>query len=172
MARTIAKRDPGTVIQSEPVETGIPSKQRSRIAAALSAILGETYKLMVKSHVYHWNVVGPLFVSVHKLTQVQYEDLFRATDEIAERVRALGFPAPHVSERRMELGSIALPGKDACARTIIEDLIADHEALARNARAAAKQAEESDDFASHDLLVGRLDFHEKAIWMLRAIVTE
>lgn len=172
MAGATPCKDLGTVVSKEPLKTGIEAKDRNSVAQGLSGVLAQTYRLMVKSHVYHWNMVGPLFMPVHQLTEQHDENLFAATDEIAERVRALGFPSPHASECRLELDTISMGNDIGTTRHLIEDLIADHGALARGMRKIAKVAEEADDFASHDLMVMRLALHEKAIWMFRSNTAE
>ena len=85
--------------REENVNFGLDDKARETIAQNLSAILADTYALLVKTHIYHWNVVGPLFHSIHEMTEEQYNDLFKATDEIAERIRALGYRAPVVGNK-------------------------------------------------------------------------
>ncbi len=162
------------VLQVKPdrsdVETGLARDAREKIARDLGQVLGDTYMLLVKTHVYHWNVVGPLFLPLHELTEEHYKNLFEATDEIAERIRALGFLTPlgfGAMAKRAELEEASKPGT---AEQMVANLVADHEAMARSFREIAEHAEEAGDFVTHDLLVGRLDFHEKAIWMLRAIV--
>ena len=78
----------------EHLDTGLDSKTRTKFAGQLSEILDDTYTLLVRTHVYHWNVKGPLFEPIHKLLEAQYEKLFEATDKIAERVRQLGHKVP------------------------------------------------------------------------------
>ncbi|MEL6422782.1 MAG: ferritin-like domain-containing protein, partial [Pseudomonadota bacterium] len=79
--------------QNDP-EVGLSEQQRAKLADGLSKVLGDTYTLLIKSHAVHWNVVGPLFLPVHELTEQHYNDLFAAADVIAERIRALGYFAP------------------------------------------------------------------------------
>lgn len=156
--------------KKENVDTGIPAKDRERIAKDLGQVLGDTYMLLVKTHVYHWNVVGPIFLPIHELTELHYNDLFKASDELAERIRALGLITPLSFASMSKKADIEEASKAASAEAMVEDLIDDHEAMVKAIRKIAKNAEESNDFVSHDLLVGRMAFHEKAIWMLRAIV--
>lgn len=153
----------------EKVETGITDDDRKKIAAELSQILTDTYLLVIKTHIYHWNVVGPLFHPIHEMTEEQYTDLFEAADLIAERIRALGFTAPMSNHGILEDGTVKLPAKLASARNMVEDLITDHEKLVRAGRKAADLADDLGDFVTHDLLTRRLTVHEKVIWMLRAM---
>ena len=74
--------------------TGISKQDRKALADRLGMALSDTYVLYVKTQGFHWNVAGPLFYSLHKLTQAQYEDMFGAIDQLAERIRAIGYPAP------------------------------------------------------------------------------
>lgn len=164
---TMLNQKPAT----EKVNTGLAEKDRKAIAERLSDVLADTYALTVKTHIYHWNVVGPLFHSLHVMTEEQYEDLFKATDVIAERIRALGYRAPTSGNRGGEI-VVELDAVSKTAHDMVADLIKAHEATIRKMRDAAEMAEEAEDFVSHDLLVGRMTEHEKTVWMLRAVVAD
>lgn len=150
---------------TEALGIGLEADARATIATSLGEILSATYRLLIKTHVHHWNVVGPLFHPLHVMTEEQYNALFAATDVIAERIRALGHPAP-IPAFEAPKAKIA----DMSAKDLVEDLIADHEAAVRLMRETALMAEEADDIVTNDMLVARMTFHEKAIWMLRAVV--
>jgi starvation-inducible DNA-binding protein len=157
---------------SEKIDTGLDARYRKDMSKRLSAILAATYQLTIKSHVYHWNVVGPLFKPLHDLTEEHYGELFEATDVIAERIRALGHLAP---VEFAEAQQFAPTGKDVdhgSAMSMIEDLIETHEEAVRTMREAASKAGDADDVVTEDMLTQRLTFHEKALWMLRAIAAE
>ncbi|KRD69782.1 DNA starvation/stationary phase protection protein [Ensifer sp. ENS10] len=157
-------------VKDEEFDIGLTRAYRQEMAAALSDILADTYKLVIKSHIYHWNVVGPLFKPLHELTEEHYNTLFQATDVIAERIRALGHLAP---AKLTEAAAFAPSGgsvNHASAADMVADLIADHEAAVRRMRDAGTTADENDDLVTTDMLTDRLNFHEKALWMLRAIV--
>jgi starvation-inducible DNA-binding protein len=155
--------------QVETIETGLEADARQELAGDLRRVLIDTIVLQVKTQVYHWNVVGPLFYGLHKLTDEHYHDLFVAADAIAERIRALGHIAPLDLAELSEEANLSEESSKQTAAEMVDNLIADHERLIRNARKAARRAEESGDFVTHDLLTGRLAFHEQAVWMLRAI---
>lgn len=155
------------VPENTKVDTGI--RKVEGIAEGLADILADTYRLVFKTHAYHWNVEGPLFYGLHNLTEEQYEDMFDAADEIAERIRALGKLAP------MSFSAIAkksviedLDGMPS-AGEMIEDLVAGHERIAHRLHALAEMSEDRKDFVTHDLATERAAFHEKAAWMLRSI---
>lgn len=151
------------------IQIGINRKDREIITTHLSKVLADTYMLYLKTHFYHWNVTGPLFASLHVLLEKQYEQLFDATDVLAERIRALGFFAP---------GSISVFGnmtvidddKDNVpdAMQMIDNLVVGHEAIARTTRAAFKAAEKAEDQATMDILVDRMKQSDMAAWMLRS----
>jgi starvation-inducible DNA-binding protein len=167
MANAALKAKPS----NENVKTGLDASDRQEIAQELAQILGDTYMLLVKTHVYHWNVVGPLFLPIHELTEQHYNDLFEAADVLAERIRSLGLTTP-VSFAAMSKKADVTEAKNiSSAEAMVEALIADHEAIVRSLRDVAVMAEKADDFVTHDILVARMTFHEKAIWMLRAIVS-
>ncbi|MCB2124221.1 MAG: DNA starvation/stationary phase protection protein [Rhodobacteraceae bacterium] len=150
----------------EPVKTGV--QKVKPLAKALAEALADTYRLVFKTHAYHWNVEGALFYPIHKLTEAQYEDLFAATDAIAERIRALGQLAPARLSDVIEASIVKDAEKLPSAQAMIEDLASDHERVARRLHEVIKLAEDSDDPVTADLITARSAFHEKAAWMLRA----
>ena len=152
----------------EKLQTGIDD--RESLAKALSACLADTYILMIKTQAYHWNVVGPLFYSIHNLTEAQYQDLFKAADELAERVRSLGYPAITSTKEMTSVSSIKEATGNPTAEKMIETLVADHETVAKSFRETAELAEEHRDLVTADMLTARIQFHEQAIWMLKAII--
>ncbi|KGF67281.1 hypothetical protein LL06_22980 [Hoeflea sp. BAL378] len=157
----------------DDIHTGLKTAYRKAMANDLSNILAATYRLTIKSHVYHWNVVGPVFKSIHDLTEEHYNALFAATDIIAERIRALG----HLAPVNFDMTKSFAPANGAdvdqgSARDMVSDLIAEHEQAVRDMRAAAAKAGDNDDMVTEDMLTARLTFHEKALWMLRAVVAE
>ena len=154
----------------ENPKTGI--ENRKRLAGNLSALLADTYLLLVKTQGYHWNVVGPLFVSLHGLTEEQYENLFKAADDLGERIRALGHPAPTSITEMIPLTVISEDTGSASAEDMVSNLARDHEAVVRRLREGVEIAEDLRDMATADLLTERMQFHEQAIWMLRAILAK
>jgi starvation-inducible DNA-binding protein len=152
----------------EHPETGID--HRKRLVGGLSGLLADTYVLMIKTQGYHWNVVGPLFVSIHNLTETHYQDLFAAADVLAERIRALGYPAPSSMNELIPLTAIGEDTGNPTAETMIEKLAGDHETIVQRFRHVTQVAEELHDHVTADMLTARMAFHEQAIWMLRAIV--
>ncbi|OCW56934.1 Dps family protein [Hoeflea olei] len=172
MSKTaIASLTPET--SKDAIHTGLKAAYRKEIANDLSSILAATYRLTIKSHVYHWNVVGPVFKSIHDLTEEHYNALFEATDIIAERIRALG----HLAPVRFAMTETFAPAKgddvdQGSAHDMVNDLIAEHEQAVRDMRKAAAKAGDNDDMVTEDMLTARLTFHEKALWMLRAVVAQ
>lgn len=155
----------------QKVRTGLKDADRRVIAEILSDLTVQTYRLLLRSQVVHWNVVGPLFQPIHVLTEQHYRALFSAIDEMAERIRALGHAMP-TGKATAGLDKALSLGSHVTARAMIEELVDDHEALSRLIRDGAVEAEEREDFVTHDLLTARLAFHEKAAWMLRAIAAD
>lgn len=155
---------------SENMNIGLTAAYRRDMAKALSDILADSYRLLIKSHIYHWNVVGPLFKPLHELTEEHYKTLFEAIDIIAERIRALGHLAPASIGDAANFSPKANDVTHLTAASMVEDLIAEHEAAVQSMRKAATKADDNDDVVTADMLTDRLTFHEKALWMLRAIV--
>lgn len=144
-------------------------KQKNTNAVSeLGTLLASSYTLYLKTQNYHWNVTGPMFTTLHGLFMTQYTDLSLAVDEIAERMRALGAPAPGSYTAFAELSSVKEENGSPDAKTMIKKLVADQEALKENARAVIKASEKAGDAVSADLATRRMDVHAKNAWMLRS----
>lgn len=154
--------------QTEEMSIGLDKSYLGEMSETLTDILSDTYKLIIKNHVYHWNVCGPLFKPLHELTEAHYEALFAAADVIAERIRALGHIAPAHLTDATNFAPSAKSVNHLTAEAMISDLIKDHESAVRKMRDAARSAGDAGDVVTEDLLTQRLTFHEKALWMLRA----
>jgi len=152
------------------IEIGIKPQDRKAIADGLSHLLADTYTLYLKTHNFHWNVKGPMFQTLHLMFETQYNELALAVDLIAERIRALGHPAPGSYSDYAKLSSIkeakGVPG----ATKMIAELVAGQEAVARTARKVFPLAENANDEPTADLLTQRLQVHEKTAWMLRSLL--
>lgn len=153
--------------QDQDVATGV--KNQGAVADAICDVLGDTYRLTFKTHAYHWNVEGPLFYSVHNLTEEQYENLFSAADELAERIRALGKMAPTTLSALTEKSVVKDHAEPLSAGDMCKDLAEDHERVAHRLHALIKIAGDNGDPVTEDLATERSAFHEKAAWMLRAL---
>ncbi|MEY8838741.1 Dps family protein [Cribrihabitans sp. XS_ASV171] len=139
------------------------------MAEGLADVLADTYRLVFKTHAYHWNVEGPAFYSIHKLTEEQYENMFDAADELAERIRALGKLAPMRMAEILDRSRIEDLEKIPSAGEMMEDLAKDHEQLSHRMHALIELSGERHDPVTEDLATERSAFHEQAAWMLRAI---
>lgn len=151
---------------------GLKKTARREVAEALSRSVADTYTLFASTQGLHWNVQGPLFYSVHKMTEEQYQDMFEAIDDLAERVRTLGFPAPATLSEMAALSAIDELDAGGDVRAQIEQLIAGNERLAQGMRDAVEKAEALNDVKTADLLTERLGVHEENAWMLRATIAE
>ena len=151
---------------------GISLTERKHISDGLSRLLADTYTLYLKTHNYHWNVTGPHFNSLHTMFEEQYNELATAVDEIAERIRALGFPAPGSYREYMQLSEVDDEHGSPNARDMIAQLVADQETLVRTARSVLPIAEDANDQPSADLLTQRMLVHEKNAWMLRSMLDD
>ena len=152
------------------VKSGV--KDAETVAEGLANVLADTYRLTFKTHAFHWNVEGPLFYGVHNLTEGQYEDMFEAADELAERMRALGQMAPMTMADIMENSVIKDATKTPSAGEMVAMLAEDHVRVAHRLHALIKVAGEQNDPVTEDLATARSGFHEKAAWMLRALVAQ
>ena len=153
------------------IDLGIEETQRKELAAALGVLLADTYTLYLKSHNYHWNVEGPLFRTLHLMFEEHYTEMWAAVDEIAERIRSLGEPAPGTYAEFSKLTSLDETEGVPEAMDMVRDLVTGHEAVVRTARWLVGLAEEAGDQATADLATQRLAVHEKTGWMLRAMAS-
>lgn len=150
------------------INIGINENDRKIVADALCALLADSYTLYLKTHNYHWNVTGPMFQSLHALFEEQYTELAAAVDEIAERVRSLGFPAPGSYQAFSKLTQIEEALDVPKAEVMIRNLVNDHETIIRSARELFAKVDEADDETTADLITERMEVHEKNAWMLRS----
>ena len=154
------------------IDIGIKPKDRKAIAEGLSHLLADTYTLYLKTHNFHWNVEGPMFNTLHLMFETQYNELALAVDAIAERIRALGHPAPGSYAAYVKLSSIKEETGTPKAEDMIRQLVDGQEAVARTARAVFPSAEKAGDEPTADLLTQRLQIHEKTAWMLRSLLSK
>jgi len=158
-------------MKTPTIDIGIPEKKRKAIARGLSHLLADTYTLYLKTHNYHWNVTGPMFNTLHLMFEAQYNELALAVDTIAERIRALGYPAPGSYHAYSKLTVIKEENDTPDAETMIRRLVEGQEAVARTARGIFPQADDAADEPTADLLTQRMQIHEKNAWMLRSLIS-
>ncbi len=146
-------------------------KAADTVAQGLTTVLADSYALLGQTHLAHWNVEGPAFFSLHAAFQTQYEDLFLAVDEVAERLRALDVLAPGGLKTLASLSSVtelsaeAMPAKDFVAH-----LIECHEIVVENLTGLRTAAEKAGDLETQDLAIKRIQVHDKTLWMLRSFL--
>lgn len=153
-----------------PIDIGISESNRAAIAAGLSKLLADSYTLYLKTHNYHWNVTGPMFNTLHLMFETQYNELALAVDLIAERIRALGHPAPGSYKAYAKLTEIQEEDDAPDAEEMIRRLVSGQETVVRTARSVFPAVEEAHDEPSADLLTQRMQIHEKNAWMLRSLL--
>jgi starvation-inducible DNA-binding protein len=166
----MAKKNTALVTDAPQIDIGIKTRDREKIALGLSRVLADTYSLYLKTHNFHWNVEGPMFNTLHLMFMEQYTELWNALDAVAERIRALGYPAPGTGKEFSKLTSIEETDGVPEAMEMVRLLVVGHEAVARTARQAFPAAEKGGDESTADLLTQRLQVHEKTAWMLRSLL--
>jgi starvation-inducible DNA-binding protein len=154
----------------QTIDIGIDEGDRAAITDGLSRLLADTYTLYLKTHNYHWNVTGPMFQTLHLMFETQYNELALAVDLIAERIRALGAPAPGSYREFTALSSVPEEDDRPDALEMIRRLVAGQESVARTARSIFPAVEHAHDEPTADLLTQRLQIHEKTAWMLRSLL--
>lgn len=154
------------------IDIGISAAERKKIAEGLSRLLADSYTLYLMTHNFHWNVTGPMFNTLHLMFMGQYTEQWNALDIIAERIRALGFPAPGTYKEFVKLASIKEVEGVPKAKEMIAHLVAAQEATARTARGLFPLVDKANDQPTADVLTQRLEVHEKTAWMLRSLLEE
>ena len=158
--------------QTPSINIGISASEREKIAHGLSALLADSYTLYLMTHNFHWNVTGPMFNTLHLMFMGQYTEQWNALDVIAERIRALGHPAPGTYKEFVKIASIKEVEGVPKATEMIRHLVAAQEATARTARELFPVVNAANDQPTADLLTQRLEVHEKTAWMLRSLLEE
>jgi starvation-inducible DNA-binding protein len=148
----------------------ISEKDKEQIVQGLSQLLADTYSIYIKTHNFHWNVSGPMFVTLHTLFEQQYTELALAIDIIAERIRALGAFAPGSFKAFQELTSIPDMEDIPDALTMIALLLEDNETIIKTARSIIPLANKAYDTPTADLATARILVHEKTAWMLTSLL--
>lgn len=137
----------------------------------LSQLLSNTYILYVKTQNFHWNIRDERFYSLHKMFEKQYEELAEATDDLAERIRALGHTAPGALREFLANGSLHESESTLSGDAMLQQLIEDHHTLTDQIRPKISEIQKTGDEGTADLLIERLRYHEKTLWMLRSHFT-
>ena len=152
------------------IDTGISAKDRAAIAAGLSRLLADNFTLYLKTHNFHWNVTGPMFNTLHLMFETQYNELWLANDQIAERIRSLGYPAPGTYAEYVKLASVKETPGQPKADEMVKLLVEGNEAVVRTARSVFPTVDKAGDEPTADLLTQRMQIHEKNAWMLRSLL--
>ncbi|MBR9760155.1 DNA starvation/stationary phase protection protein [bacterium] len=148
----------------------IESSAVDQIAAQLNQVVAESYGLLGQLHLAHWNVEGTDFLPLHEMFQAQYEELFVAIDEVAERVRALGKYAEGGVKKLAEMSTVneAPSASSASAKDFVSATLVAHEVVIEACVKGRKLAASAGDAETEDLLIGRVKTHQKAVWFLNS----
>lgn len=157
--------------QAVPVNIGISETGRQQIVSGLEKLMSDSFMLYLKTLFFHWNVTGPMFQPLHDIFEKQYQELLIAVDDLAERIRALGYPAPGTFSQFNRLTTIIEDSSIPDTDSMIQILVKDHETVIRTIREVYGTVEKADDAATLDMLIKRMESHEKTAWMLRSFLT-
>lgn len=141
---------------------------KQNVIDALRQVVADSYALLGQTHICHWNVRGPGFFALHDAFEQQYTELFTAVDEIAERVRALGSLAPGGLRNLSDMAGMSEIDEDAKAEAMVEHLAKCNRGLIDDAAKARDLAADADDKETEDLMIARIQVHEKTVWMLES----
>jgi starvation-inducible DNA-binding protein len=159
-------------VRQMSIDIGISESNRKKIAEGLSNLLADSYTLYMMTHNFHWNVKGPQFNTLHTMFMTQYTEQWAALDVIAERIRALGYPAPGTYSEFAKRASIKEVNGVPKAEDMIRYLVKAQEATAKTARKLFKVVDSANDQPTADVLTQRIDVHEKTAWMLRSLLED
>lgn len=159
-------------IKAVTIDIGISDANRKKIAEGLSALLADSYTLYLMTHNFHWNVTGPQFNTLHTMFMAQYTEQWAALDVIAERIRALGYPAPGTYSEFVKRASIKEVDGVPKATDMVRHLVKAQEATAKTARKLFPLVDAANDQPTADVLTQRIDVHEKTAWMLRSLLED
>lgn len=141
-----------------------------QIIAALRQVVADTYALIGQTHVCHWNVRGPSFFSLHTAFEEQYNELFIAVDAVAERIRAKGSLAPGGLSNLANKAGIEKIAEDVSAQEMVQHLVTANEKTLVDLKAARDVAGEAGDSETEDMMIARIQVHEKTVWMLNSFL--
>lgn len=164
------KSTPSHASTGPTIDIGISAGDRKQVAQGLSHLLADSYTLYLKTHSFHWNITGPMFQTLHLMFEEQYTELATAVDVIAERIRALGHPAPGSYSQFLKLSTVTENTGVPSAEGMIAELVEGQETVVRTARKVFATADKAADQVTLDLLTQRMQIHEKTAWMLRSLL--
>lgn len=148
------------------------NKEQIDTVNALRQVVADSYALLGETHLCHWNVRGPGFFALHTAFEEQYTELFTAIDELAERIRALQSFAPGGISRLAAMAGFEQIAEDASANDMVAHLSTHNKKLVENLVKAKDLAGKNGDTETEDLIIARIQIHEKHIWMLDSFLSE
>jgi starvation-inducible DNA-binding protein len=145
-------------------------KKSDPVINALRQVVADSYAVLGQTHICHWNVRGHNFFSLHTAFEEQYTELFTAVDEIAERIRALGALAPGGLGNLAKMAGIKEIAEDTAADAMVDHLVKTNKKLVANLVKARDASAKANDAETEDLMIARIQVHEKTIWMLESFL--
>ena len=142
-----------------------------KVVESLRLVVADTYALIGQTHICHWNVRGPAFFSLHVAFEEQYTEMFTAVDELAERIRAIGSLAPGGLANLAKMAGIKELKEDASSDEMVEHLSDAHKKLLTDLKTARDVAAEANDSETEDLMIARIQVHQKTLWMLTSFLS-
>ncbi len=150
---------------------GIDEQDRKQVADSLQQLLADEFLLYTKTRNYHWNIESFNFMELHRLYEEQYDVLAVMIDEIAERIRTLGFISKGRMADFLEITRLEEQDYVTKAKEQLPNLINDHEAVIRTLRQCITDFDEKyHDVGSSDFVAELMEQHEKMRWMLSSFL--
>lgn len=157
-------------METAEAKIGITKKNRKVVVEMLKQLLADEYLLYTKTRNAHWNVEGIDFHAKHLMFEEQYGKIETIIDEVAERIRMLGFYSPGTLEEFLELSQLNEKNpKQNSSRDFMEVLLKDHDSIIAFIRKSiGENAEDHNDEGTADFITGIMQTHEEMAWMFRA----
>ena len=146
------------------------TENQMNVVNGLRQVVADSYAVLAQTHICHWNVRGPSFFSLHTAFELQYTELFTAIDAIAEHIRALGSLAPGGLGNLASMAGMVEIEEDVSAEAMVKHLLEANQALVNNLVKTRNAAAEAGDNQTEDLMIARIQIHEKTIWMLKSFL--
>ena len=163
MDKKLVKKTPAAL----NTPTDLPNDSAAAVAAALNGLLADAFALYLKTKNFHWHVSGPHFRDYHVMLDEQADQIFAATDPLAERVRKIGGRTLLSIGQITKLQSLKDNDKDFVAPLdMLRELMEDNKKVAHAMREAHKLCDDKEDVATASLLEIYLDETERRTWFL------
>jgi len=145
----------------------LTAQEAQGITEAINPLVADLFALYIKTKNYHWHLAGPHFRDYHLLFDEQADQIFDATDLLAERVRKVGGSTIRSIGHIGQLQTLADDNETFVpAQQMVRTLMQDNQSLAQAMRAAHEVCDRCRDYATASILETLIDEAERRKWFL------